>query len=85
MEKHPIQISAEGLLGIQARLDVNASSLLCFPTKEEAGDTSSREGGSIYCYLSPLFAWRCSASYAHIDEYGLLYFGERDIVVVGTR
>jgi len=38
-EKHYIQISDEGLLGIPTRLKVNACSLLCFPTKEEAKDT----------------------------------------------
>jgi hypothetical protein len=41
-EKHSVKISDEGLLGIPDRLEVNASNLLCFPTKEEAGDIANR-------------------------------------------
>jgi hypothetical protein len=40
--KHYIQIIHEGLLGIPFRLEVNACSLLYFPTKEEAGDIDNR-------------------------------------------
>ena len=41
-ETHSITFTAEGLLEVPVRLGVNPTSMLCFPTKEEAMDTTNR-------------------------------------------
>ncbi len=41
-ETHSIRFSTEGLLGVPERLEVTSSGLLCFPTKDEAGDITNR-------------------------------------------
>ena len=41
-ETHSIRFGTEGLLGVPERLEVNSSSMLCFPTKDEAGDITNR-------------------------------------------
>ena len=40
-ETHSIRFGREGLLGVPKRLEVNSSSILCFPTKDEAGDITN--------------------------------------------
>jgi hypothetical protein len=41
-ESHSIKFGAEGLLDVPVRLGISASSMLCFPTKDEAKDESNR-------------------------------------------
>ena len=41
-ETHSIKYSPVGLLGVPERLRATASSMLCFPTKEEVGDQTNR-------------------------------------------
>ena len=41
-ETHSIRFGTEGLLGVPERLEVNSSSMLCFPTKDGAGDNTNR-------------------------------------------
>ena len=41
-ETHSIKFGAEGLLDVPVRLGILASSMLCFPTKDEAEDDTYR-------------------------------------------
>lgn len=41
-EIHSVKVSVDGLLGIPQRLEVSLTGLLCFPSKEEAGDITNR-------------------------------------------
>jgi hypothetical protein len=41
-ETRSIRFGTEGLLGVAERFEVNSSSVLCFPTKDEAGDITNK-------------------------------------------
>ncbi len=52
-ETQSIKFVAEGLLDVPARLGISASSMLCFPTKDEAEDGTNR--GDPFTTISVIF------------------------------